>query len=219
MLKLGVTGPLRRRQCTNHSSCPLRRRHPPTGRYVQPRQMGRKRDAAQRRERHSALSATWRDWNGEAEGVHGEQEQNLGKRKRRPNRGRAHVPSHAPAGVGTAMLDALCRWAAQCGYGYCTVGWTLSNLVSDAFYRSRGFTPIRYRLRRCTSILASHGRTTPLTTVRSARRKAGLRCRGSTVLSLPPGHSRECDRASGRRWRWGCIPGRSVRCSRAFAGS
>jgi hypothetical protein len=62
------------------------------------------------------------------------------------------------------MLDALCRWAAQCGYGYCTVGWTLSNLVSDAFYRSRGFTPIRYRLRRCTSILASHGRTTPLTT-------------------------------------------------------
>lgn len=33
-------------------------------------------------------------------------------------------------------------------YGYCAVGWTSSNLISDAFYRSRGFTPVRLRLHR-----------------------------------------------------------------------
>jgi GNAT superfamily N-acetyltransferase len=52
------------------------------------------------------------------------------------------------AGMGTAMLAALCSWAARRNYQYCTVGWTSSNLISDAFYRSRGFTPIRYRLHR-----------------------------------------------------------------------
>jgi ribosomal protein S18 acetylase RimI-like enzyme len=46
------------------------------------------------------------------------------------------------------MLDVLVRWAADRGYRYCTVGWTSSNPISDAFYRSRGFTPIRYRLHR-----------------------------------------------------------------------
>lgn len=52
------------------------------------------------------------------------------------------------AGVGTALLDALIGWAAETGYRHCTVGWTSSNLISDAFYRSRGFVPIRYRLHR-----------------------------------------------------------------------
>lgn len=51
-------------------------------------------------------------------------------------------------GVGTAMLDFLFRWAARSAYQYCTVNWTSSNLISDAFYRSRGFTPMRHRLHR-----------------------------------------------------------------------
>lgn len=52
------------------------------------------------------------------------------------------------AGLGTAMLDVLVCWAAGHGYRHCTVGWTSSNPISDAFYRSRGFVPIRYRLHR-----------------------------------------------------------------------
>ena len=52
------------------------------------------------------------------------------------------------AGVGTAMLDFVLRWAATAGYHYCTVGWTSSNPVSDAFYRSRDSRPFRYRLHR-----------------------------------------------------------------------
>jgi len=51
-------------------------------------------------------------------------------------------------GLGTAMLEALLRWAAERSYQYCTVGWTSSNLISDPFYRSHGFRPIRYRLHR-----------------------------------------------------------------------
>ena len=51
-------------------------------------------------------------------------------------------------GVGTAVLDALLRWGASRRYRFASVGWTSANLVSDAFYRSRGFTPVRYRLHR-----------------------------------------------------------------------
>jgi ribosomal protein S18 acetylase RimI-like enzyme len=50
-------------------------------------------------------------------------------------------------GLGTALLHAVLRWSAA-DYRYCTVGWTSSNLMSDAFYRARGFTPVRYRLHR-----------------------------------------------------------------------
>lgn len=52
------------------------------------------------------------------------------------------------SGIGTSMLDFLVRWGSDAGYRYCTVGWTSSNLDSDAFYRSRGFSPTRYRLHR-----------------------------------------------------------------------
>ena len=51
-------------------------------------------------------------------------------------------------GLGTAMLRHLLKWAASVRYRYCAVGWTSSNLLSDAFYRSRGFTPVRFRLHR-----------------------------------------------------------------------
>lgn len=51
-------------------------------------------------------------------------------------------------GLGTAMLRYLLEWAASKRYRYCAVGWTSSNLISDAFYRSRGFRPVRFRLHR-----------------------------------------------------------------------
>jgi predicted GNAT superfamily acetyltransferase len=49
-------------------------------------------------------------------------------------------------GVGTAMLEALLRRASAAGYEYCAVSWASANLVSDAFYRSRGFRPLRYEI-------------------------------------------------------------------------
>jgi GNAT superfamily N-acetyltransferase len=52
------------------------------------------------------------------------------------------------AGLGKAMLSKLLGWAKDRAYQYCTVGWASSNPISDAFYRSHGFTPIRYRLHR-----------------------------------------------------------------------
>jgi len=58
-------------------------------------------------------------------------------------------------GLGTAMLQSVLGWAGSRKYQYCTVGWTSSNLISDAFYRSRGFTPVRYRLRRRIDLFAA----------------------------------------------------------------
>jgi ribosomal protein S18 acetylase RimI-like enzyme len=59
------------------------------------------------------------------------------------------VAEHArSAGVGTTMLTALFAWAANLGFEHCAVGWDSANLLSDAFYRARGFTPVRYELRR-----------------------------------------------------------------------
>jgi GNAT superfamily N-acetyltransferase len=57
------------------------------------------------------------------------------------------VSEHArSAGVGTTMLNALCTRAADAGFQRCAVGWDSANLVSDAFYRARGFAPVRYEL-------------------------------------------------------------------------
>jgi len=59
------------------------------------------------------------------------------------------VAEHARSGgIGSAMLRALTVWALEREFEHCTVGWSSANLVSDAFYRSRGFKPIRYRLAR-----------------------------------------------------------------------
>jgi GNAT superfamily N-acetyltransferase len=52
------------------------------------------------------------------------------------------------AGVGTTMLNTLCGWATESGFEHCAVGWDPANLLSDAFYRSKGFTPVRYELSR-----------------------------------------------------------------------
>ena len=51
-------------------------------------------------------------------------------------------------GAGTAMLQSILNWAGSHRYRYCTVGWTASNIISDSFYRSRGFAPVRVRLHR-----------------------------------------------------------------------
>lgn len=48
----------------------------------------------------------------------------------------------------STMSPWTCGGSAARGCHYCTVGGTSSNLISDAFYRSRGFTPVRLRLRR-----------------------------------------------------------------------
>jgi GNAT superfamily N-acetyltransferase len=59
------------------------------------------------------------------------------------------VTEHArSAGVGTTMLNALCASAASSGAEQCAVGWDSANPLSDQFYRTRGFTPARYELRR-----------------------------------------------------------------------
>ena len=59
------------------------------------------------------------------------------------------VTEHARSdGVGTTMLNALCGWASDAGFERCAVSWDSANLISDAFYRARGFTPARYDLRR-----------------------------------------------------------------------
>ena len=51
-------------------------------------------------------------------------------------------------GVGTALLSGVVGWAADHGFGTCGVGWTSANLVSDAFWRGHGFTPVGYELTR-----------------------------------------------------------------------
>src|SRR5690606_2885528 len=51
-------------------------------------------------------------------------------------------------GAGTAMLNLALAWAREAGYQYCSVEWTSPNLVSDRFWRTRGFTPVQYKLSR-----------------------------------------------------------------------
>ena len=51
-------------------------------------------------------------------------------------------------GVGTEILAHVVEWAREQGYEYCAVGWTSANRISDAFWRSRGFQPTRYKLAR-----------------------------------------------------------------------
>jgi GNAT superfamily N-acetyltransferase len=51
-------------------------------------------------------------------------------------------------GVGTQILAHVLTWAGEQRYEHCAVGWTSANQISDAFWRGRGFEPIRYRLTR-----------------------------------------------------------------------
>lgn len=63
--------------------------------------------------------------------------------------GIAVVRSTARAGgIGTALLSGVLEWAAARGYSACGAEWTSANLVSDAFWRGRGFAPARLTLAR-----------------------------------------------------------------------
>ena len=55
---------------------------------------------------------------------------------------------HRNRGVGSRVLRLILGWASSHDFRYCSVGWTSSNPISDPFYRSRGFVPVRYRLHR-----------------------------------------------------------------------
>lgn len=51
-------------------------------------------------------------------------------------------------GVGTALLSGVLSWAAGHGFATCGTEWSSANLVSDAFWRGHGFTPVGYKLTR-----------------------------------------------------------------------
>ncbi|WP_030769883.1 GNAT family N-acetyltransferase [Streptomyces sp. NRRL F-2664] len=51
-------------------------------------------------------------------------------------------------GVGTALLSGVLSWAADQGFATCGTEWSSANLVSDAFSRGHGFTPVGYKLTR-----------------------------------------------------------------------
>ncbi len=51
-------------------------------------------------------------------------------------------------GVGSEILVHVLEWAREQGYEHCAAGWTSANRISDAFWRSRGFQPTRYKLAR-----------------------------------------------------------------------
>ena len=61
----------------------------------------------------------------------------------------AHVtPAARGGGVGAALLDHACAWGRARGLHYALVGWETANLLSDRFWRGRGFQPLSYRLLR-----------------------------------------------------------------------
>ena len=64
----------------------------------------------------------------------------------------AVVPSARGQGVGVALSDYACRWAAESGYGSIMVDWRVANLLSSRFWPARGFRPAFLRLHRMVGI-------------------------------------------------------------------
>jgi GNAT superfamily N-acetyltransferase len=64
----------------------------------------------------------------------------------------AVVPAARGQGVGVALSDHACRWAAESGYGSITIDWRVANLLSSRFWPARGFRPIFLRLHRMVGI-------------------------------------------------------------------
>ncbi|HEY3501778.1 MAG TPA: GNAT family N-acetyltransferase [Actinocatenispora sp.] len=60
----------------------------------------------------------------------------------------AVTASARSGGVGGALVSGVQRWAAGRGFRYYGAGWTSANLVSDSFWRGRGFVPVAYTLTR-----------------------------------------------------------------------
>jgi ribosomal protein S18 acetylase RimI-like enzyme len=64
----------------------------------------------------------------------------------------AVAPSARGQGVGLALCDQACRWAAEAGYGSITVDWRVANLLASRFWPARGFRPTFLRLHRTMGI-------------------------------------------------------------------
>jgi GNAT superfamily N-acetyltransferase len=64
----------------------------------------------------------------------------------------AVAPAARGQGVGVALSDHACRWAAESGYGSITIDWRVANLLSSRFWPARGFRPTFLRLHRMVGI-------------------------------------------------------------------
>ena len=64
----------------------------------------------------------------------------------------AVTPSARGLGVGLALNDFACRWAAEQGYRSITIDWRVANLLASRFWPARGFRPIFLRLYRMVEI-------------------------------------------------------------------
>ena len=64
----------------------------------------------------------------------------------------AVAPTARGQGVGAALCDHACRWAAEAGYGSITVDWRVANLLASRFWPARGFRPMFLRLHRMVGI-------------------------------------------------------------------
>jgi ribosomal protein S18 acetylase RimI-like enzyme len=64
----------------------------------------------------------------------------------------AVAPAARGQGIGVALNDHACRWAAESGYGSITIDWRVANLLSSRFWPARGFRPIFLRLHRMVGI-------------------------------------------------------------------
>jgi GNAT superfamily N-acetyltransferase len=64
----------------------------------------------------------------------------------------AVAPEARGRGVGLALSDHACRWAAEAGYGSLTIDWRVANLLASRFWPSRGFRPTFLRLCRMVEI-------------------------------------------------------------------
>src|SRR5262249_46678383 len=60
-------------------------------------------------------------------------------------------------GIGVALLAHGCAWARQQGFQRCSVSWSSANLISDRFWRGRGFQPLTYSLLRMVPSRSSRG--------------------------------------------------------------
>jgi ribosomal protein S18 acetylase RimI-like enzyme len=64
----------------------------------------------------------------------------------------AVAPTARGQGVGAALCDHACRWAAEAGYGSITVDWRVANLLASRFWPARGFRPTFIRMHRMVEI-------------------------------------------------------------------
>jgi GNAT superfamily N-acetyltransferase len=64
----------------------------------------------------------------------------------------AVVPYARGEGVGVALSDHACRWAADAGYRSIAIDWRSANLLSSRFWPSRGFRATFHRMHRTVGV-------------------------------------------------------------------